>query len=306
MRGNVWLVKFYAVFSPLLFFSLHDLPCLVSYPRIHSWLRTHDLFHCVRVQTCECWRLMWNWGLWGWGLWQEMETSSAVCTEGYNVSLCRVERKSKHVCTWIIWFCCWSRKDPRNSGHSGRVLMWWDLKTIVSLCRVERKSEHVCTWTTWFWGLPCPCTLLCVIILLWVPFIISVPLRWFRKIFRKLRTTPERPGNTPDTPVVHSCGGVWYRVSLCRVECKSKHVCTWITWFRGLSCVFASHHFVVNLFLLSIPLLFHSNSDDSGKRQPQLTMKSLDNSGNNSGHSGVIQVWFYISYGNPVTYIQFQ
>ena len=241
MRGNVWLVKFYAVFSPLLFFSLHDLPCLVSYPRIHSWLRTRDLFHCVRVQTCECWRLVWNWGLWGWGLWQEMETSSAVRTEGYNVSLCHVERKSELVCTWIIWFCCWSRKDPRNSGHSGRVLMWWDLKTIVSLCRVERKSEHVCTWTTWFWGLPCPCTLLCVIILLWVPFIISVPLRWFRKIFRKLRTTPERPGNTPDTPVVHSCGGVWYHVSLCRVECKSEHVCTWITWFRGLSCVFASH-----------------------------------------------------------------
>ena len=62
------------------------------------------------------------------------------------------------------------------------------------------------------------------------------------------------------------------------------------------------NHFMVSLFILSIPLLFHSSSDDSGKRQLQLTMRSPDN----SRHSGVIQVWFYMSYGNPITYIQFQ
>ena len=67
MRGNVWLAKVHAVFSPLLFFSLHDLSCLLTHPRIHSWLRTRDLFLCVRVQTCKCWRLMWNWGLYGTG-----------------------------------------------------------------------------------------------------------------------------------------------------------------------------------------------------------------------------------------------
>ena len=41
-------------------------------------------------------------GYMGLGAMTEMETSSAVYSEGYNVSLCRVERKSEHVCTWII------------------------------------------------------------------------------------------------------------------------------------------------------------------------------------------------------------
>jgi len=83
---------------------------------------------------------------------------------------------------------------------------------------------------------------------------------------------------------MYPCAVLSVKVNMCALglhDSEAYHV-----YLHHIVC----NHFVVSLFLLSIPLLFHSNSDDSGKRQPQLTMKSPDNSGNDSGHSGVIQV----------------
>ena len=111
-----------------------------------------------------------------------------------------------------------------------------------------------------FWRLSCPCAVLsvkanmCALglhgsegyhvvlhLILCYNFVVS-PLHYSRTLLMIPEKIPETLDNsgTYRKHSGHSCGGVWYHVSLCCVKRKSEHVR------------------MVSLFILSIPLLFHS------------------------------------------------
>jgi len=123
----------FMLFVTLLFFSLHDLSCLPHSSADTQLLLTLDLFLCVRVQTCKCWRLMWNWGLYGTGGYDRRWKLFCSSLWGLYVSLCRVERKA-NMCA---------------------------LDYMILLSRKLRDTLVVPS-CGWFWRLSCPCAVLSV------------------------------------------------------------------------------------------------------------------------------------------------